>query len=86
MKRLFLTLSVVALAVTFNACEGHDPKDLPDHYQHKANHETSHKEDTTHKAGDGKADAHAKGETKEAADPHAKPPVHPNPAPEAKPH
>lgn len=75
MKRAFLSLSVVALAVTFNACEGRDAASLPEHYKHKghAAHDAAHKDDA-HKPADAKAD------------PHAAPAAHPNPAPAAKPH
>jgi predicted small lipoprotein YifL len=54
MKRVFLSLSAVALAITLNACEGKDAADLPEHYKHKAggDHHAEHK--------DTKAGEHAK--------------------------
>jgi hypothetical protein len=77
MKRVFLSLSAVALAVTFNACEGQDPENLPEKYN-----PTGKKEHSAHPA---KHPEDAKHPTDAKADPHAKTPAHPAPAAEAKP-
>ncbi len=74
MKRVFLSLSAIALAATFNACEGRSAATLPDSYNSpgQSTHSTAHKEEAP-KAGETKPETHPK-----AAE-------HPNPAGEAKP-
>ena len=48
MKRTAYCLLAAALALGFNACEGHKSDDLPEHYQHKiGGHDTD--EVGTHK-------------------------------------
>ena len=51
MKRTAYCLLAAALALGFNACEGHKSDDLPEHYQHKIDgHDTE--EVGTHKKGE----------------------------------
>ena len=77
MKRLVCSLFALALALSFNACEGHSVAALPEHYQHKLH---GHHGDSSTDAGHEKDAKHA-GETKDPNQKHHETPV----APEAKP-
>jgi hypothetical protein len=60
MKRTAFCLFAAALALGFNACEGHKAEELPEHYQHKM-----HKDD--HATDHGKGDHSKSDQAKPAA-------------------
>lgn len=68
MTRLVYSLFAAAFVVSFNACEQHSVAELPPHYQHKADHGSSHHgADEKHGAAEAKHGEAAKhGEEKHA--------------------